>query len=828
MSFSPLNALFNLGLIGLPLCHSTSLPATMCLVISVIDFAYTGKIDINVGNVGQLYLLAHQLGSQSLIDGCWDFIEERFGQINFSEIWMISSILGKHNLREKCIHTIALDFNSFVKDQKCLRWTTAKDMKALLNSPWLWAPSEDLRLEAVVSWINAAPSSCERDTCDAFFTHLLPTLNINKISPSFIIELAMEESNIILSHKSSNGEVKETKPMTQSRSYASAVTVEHEILVFGGYGGNGLLNTCEKYSPSENEWVTLPNMSKGRFRTGAVHVPDLGVLVLGGGATRSGNGLRTVELFQCSANNPTWSSFTPMVKPRLSPAVEFFKECVYVAGSLKTPTQTAEFLSITDGVPCQWTLIPHCDSIGAKPVSMLAVGNHLYVGTVANSVYELETPHEENITNADTSTHTDTTQSMRDSENWKKEGQKEGGNDGRSLVISVIDFAYTGKIDINVGNVGQLYLLAHQLGSQSLIDGCWDFIEERFGQINFSEIWMISSILGKHNLREKCIHTIALDFNSFVKDQKCLRWTTAKDMKALLNSPWLWAPSEDLRLEAVVSWINAAPSSCERDTCDAFFTHLLPTLNINKISPSFIIELAMEESNIILSHKSSNGEVKETKPMTQSRSYASAVTVEHEILVFGGYGGNGLLNTCEKYSPSENEWVTLPNMSKGRFRTGAVHVPDLGVLVLGGGATRSGNGLRTVELFQCSANNPTWSSFTPMVKPRLSPAVEFFKECVYVAGSLKTPTQTAEFLSITDGVPCQWTLIPHCDSIGAKPVSMLAVGNHLYVGTVANSVYELETPHEENEGNPNGYSWRLRFHVPAGCIRRLLKVLMNA
>nr|CDS29573.1 kelch protein 18 [Hymenolepis microstoma] len=418
----------------------------MHLVESVIDFVYTGKIDIDVGNVGQLYLLAHQLGSQSLIDGCRNFIEKRFGQINFNEIWIISSILGKHYSREKCIHTIASDFDSFVKNQKCLRWTTAKDMEALLSSPWLWAPSEDLRFKAVVSWINAAPSSCERDTRDAFFTHLLSMLNVNKIPRSFIVEAVLEESDIILSHKSRhalldysrtchksgkegknifygennvthfltpmpkvkdkepvfeipyreesctvacdeyiyviggmtkemrictsalkvnicNGDVERTKSMTQSRRFASAVTVEHEILVFGGCYELAVLNTCEKYSPSKNEWVKLPNMPTGRIETGAVHVPELGVLVLGGNAELGGNNLRTVELFQCSANNPTWISFTPMLLPRSYPAVEFFKGCVYVAGSLWTNTHTAEFLPITDGVPDQWTLIPHCDSI---------------------------------------------------------------------------------------------------------------------------------------------------------------------------------------------------------------------------------------------------------------------------------------------------------------------------------------------------------------------------------------------------------------------------------------------------------------------------------
>ncbi|VDO00116.1 unnamed protein product [Rodentolepis nana] len=172
------------------------------LVQLVIDFVYTGKIEISADNVGQLYLLAHHLGSQSLSKVCRNFIKKRFSQINVNEIWIIGSLLGKPDLREQCILTIAYDFDSFVKDQKCLRWTTAKDMEALLSNPWLWAPDEDSRLKAMVSWINAAPSSFERGTRDMFFPHLLPSLYVNKLPRSFIIDVASGKSDINLSDRS--------------------------------------------------------------------------------------------------------------------------------------------------------------------------------------------------------------------------------------------------------------------------------------------------------------------------------------------------------------------------------------------------------------------------------------------------------------------------------------------------------------------------------------------------------------------------------------------------------------------------------------------------
>ncbi|VDO14470.1 unnamed protein product [Rodentolepis nana] len=238
-----------------------------------------------------------------------------FDQINVNEIWMVSFILSKPDGRGQCILKFACDFDFFAKDQKWVRWTTAKDMETLLSSPWLWAPSEGSKLEVIASWINAATSSCERGTLETSFAHFLSTLNIKNISASFIAE----------------------------------------------------------------GWKGFPDMSTGRCESGAVQISDLGVLVLGGAAEYGGTALNTVELLQSSADNSSWCSFSPFFQPRSTPTVEFFKECVYVASSLNTCIQSTEVLSITDGRPGQWTLVSHYLFSDSRLSPMLAVSDHLHI-----------------------------------------------------------------------------------------------------------------------------------------------------------------------------------------------------------------------------------------------------------------------------------------------------------------------------------------------------------------------------------------------------------------------------------------------------------------
>ncbi|VDN98521.1 unnamed protein product [Rodentolepis nana] len=143
-------------------------------------------------------------------------------------------------------------------------------------------------------------------------------------------------------------------------------------------------------------WEGLPDMSTGRFGSAAINIPELGVLVLGGQGVDAEE-LNTVELFQISAENSVWCSFTPMLKTIYRPVVDFFQGCVYVVGSQFSHPQTAEFLSITNGRQGQWTLISKSLSTRRYLSSMLAFSDHLYIVAEGGNVYELETSHEENV-----------------------------------------------------------------------------------------------------------------------------------------------------------------------------------------------------------------------------------------------------------------------------------------------------------------------------------------------------------------------------------------------------------------------------------------------
>ena len=107
-------------------------------------------------------------------------------------------------------------------------------------------------------------------------------------------------------------------------------------------------------------WTQLPDMPTGRHASGAVYVPSLGALVIGG---YSEGYLRTAELLQTELIDCeslwVWKSIDPMIKGRWEPSAIYFDGNVIVTSKWE---DTVEILPISDGHLGQWTLLSRCNT----------------------------------------------------------------------------------------------------------------------------------------------------------------------------------------------------------------------------------------------------------------------------------------------------------------------------------------------------------------------------------------------------------------------------------------------------------------------------------
>lgn len=72
-------------------------------------------------------------------------------------------------------------------------------LKAILDSPWMLAVSEEAKLKAIASWITAASSTRKRDK---HFTSLLSAIDASELSLSFKIDIARGLSDTALTDES--------------------------------------------------------------------------------------------------------------------------------------------------------------------------------------------------------------------------------------------------------------------------------------------------------------------------------------------------------------------------------------------------------------------------------------------------------------------------------------------------------------------------------------------------------------------------------------------------------------------------------------------------
>ena len=110
-------------------------------------------------------------------------------------------------------------------------------------------------------------------------------------------------------------------------------------------------------------------MPTARSGSGAVHIPGVGELVVGGWGN-SGGRLRTAELLRGvevgDGEARVWREVVAMNKPVWKPSV------VYLNGSVIVVSQTcAEMLSLPGGYPGQWTLLSGCIPPNNRPYSMV-------------------------------------------------------------------------------------------------------------------------------------------------------------------------------------------------------------------------------------------------------------------------------------------------------------------------------------------------------------------------------------------------------------------------------------------------------------------------
>nr|VZI41165.1 unnamed protein product [Spirometra erinaceieuropaei] len=133
-----------------------------------------------------------------------------------------------------------------------------------------------------------------------------------------------------------------------------------------------------------------------------------------------------------------------------------------------------------------------------------------------------------------------------------------------NLANSLLQYVYTGRLEMTQANVRDLVLLARMLNLPELEYWGVQFMANRVNLENLATTWDFAKSLRMGSLMETCINLMQEQFRSFVSSDLLVR-LPADTVLTLLRNDDLSVDSEEAVFEAISSWVGAGDKECDNE-----------------------------------------------------------------------------------------------------------------------------------------------------------------------------------------------------------------------------------------------------------------------
>ncbi|KAF6035084.1 KLHL18 [Bugula neritina] len=394
-----------------------------------------------------------------------------------------------------------------------------------------------------------------------------------------------------------------------------------------------------------------------------------------------------------------------------------------------------------------------------------------------------------------------------------------------SALEALVNFAYTGKVQISDENVQSLLIGANFLNLYEVKESCCEFITTRLSPANVLGARQFGDQLMEPTIVTCCNSYINRHFTDVTGSEE-FNNLPKSDVIDIISRDELNISSEEQVFEASLEWVKQSPEEraeflpdlvaqvrlplltphyladvvgteeliksslpCRDLLDEAKDFHLMPErrhhMNSSRTRPRLCTEIV--EYIVAVGGLTSSGDSvctveifnplvgKWTKstPMRTLRSRVGVSVLDGELYAIGGYNGTARLDTVEVFEPSTMEWKAVAPLTCPRSALGAASM-DGRLYVCGGfdGMTS----LDTVECYTKTSNK--WRSLTRMTRPRSAAGIVAFDGKIYALGG-------HDGLSIFDSVECynkttrQWVSVCPMQSRRCR-LGAVALNGRLY------------------------------------------------
>ncbi|XP_049820969.1 kelch-like protein 5 [Aethina tumida] len=294
---------------------------------AVVNYCYTGTIEIREDNVETLLSTACLMLLHEVVEACSRFLAHQLHPSNCLGIAVFAEYQNCSSLLMEANSYTSQHFMQVIRNQEFLQ-LTVEQMTTLLNNDVLNVPSEEHIFHALMNWVNHDPVERKQ-----YVGQLLELVKLPLLSPAFLTDhveaIVGDDINcqkLIIEAMKWHLLPERRLQMACARTRPRKATLG-KLFVVGGMDKNKGATTIECYDPRRDMWSVAYNMSGRRLQFGIALMGDK-LLVVGGR-----DGLKTLNTMEClDMDLGSWCQLSPMNTHRHGLGVAVLGGTLYAVG----------------------------------------------------------------------------------------------------------------------------------------------------------------------------------------------------------------------------------------------------------------------------------------------------------------------------------------------------------------------------------------------------------------------------------------------------------------------------------------------------------------
>ena len=348
------------------------------ILTAIVDYIYTGEVELTVDNVESLVKACDVLQLDTLKTACESFMLKQVEPANCVGFFQFAASYHLDELQQKARRMMRSEFKivAFTDDFKKLSCT---ELIEIIKDDNVSVASEDVVFDAVLGWIQH-----DLDNRKSFMETTIEHVRLPYCTSEYlqnmrdIYDLLTPKCFQYL-HEAMAFHASSVHHHSSCRTVPrNNVRMKSCLVVVGGqtsstHGGNKINHLCKYYEEDTSCWKQLTTLPQSVSFMDSVCYTDRGLVVTGGS---KGGAMDLCLLFDVATKK--WEDMPPLITERYNHRSVLLGDCIYVVGGKDVDKKTLASVECLKVKSRQWSRLPDMAHAVCLPV-IATYRNKLFV-----------------------------------------------------------------------------------------------------------------------------------------------------------------------------------------------------------------------------------------------------------------------------------------------------------------------------------------------------------------------------------------------------------------------------------------------------------------